>query len=82
MKRSKMLEYMEFIISDYLGKKIHHPDVLADLLLREIEEFGMLPPKRADESPNGYGAAYLDDFDVAKNVFKFKHSWEPEDEKK
>ena len=44
MKRSKMLEYMEFTISDYLGEKINHPDVLAELLLKEVEEAGMAPP--------------------------------------
>jgi len=77
-----MLEFMEFIISDYLGEKIHHPDVLANLLLKEIEEVGMLPPERPDEHPLGYGAAWLSDEEVEKNYFTFKHSWEPEDEEK
>lgn len=65
MKRSKMLEYMEFIISDYLGEKIHHPDVLANLLLKEIEELGMLPPKWYDK----FGAYEM-----------YRHTWEPEDD--
>jgi hypothetical protein len=54
MKRSKMLEFMEFIISDYLGEKIHHPDVLSNVLLKEIEEAGMLPPF-TDKLSNGKG---------------------------
>lgn len=60
-----MLEYMEFIISDYLGEKIHHPDVLANLLLKEIEELGMLPPKT--------------DFKAADGIVYKVSMWEPEE---
>ena len=47
-------------------------------ILSLIESLGMLPPRRNDESPTGYGAAYLDVDQVYANYFKFKHSWESE----
>ena len=64
-----MLEFMEFIISDYLGEKIHHPDVLANLLLKAIEEAGMLPP---------YFQGSLTNYDIAMGSNPYR--WESEDD--
>ena len=44
MKRSEMLKNLEYVIEDYLGSKINHPDVLAELILTEVERADMLPP--------------------------------------
>jgi hypothetical protein len=45
-----------------------------------FEDLGMLPPERDDESPIGYGAAYLTEEEYVTNRFKFKHTWESDDE--
>lgn len=87
MKRSKMIQQIYGLLlhsrTPVQGIRITDSPVdkkLAESILNEIEKTGMLPPKRPDESPVGYGAAYLSDDEVMKNYFKFKHSWEPEDE--
>lgn len=45
MKRSEMLDIIEYAIEDYLGDKIFHPDILANQILMDIEKAGMLPPE-------------------------------------
>jgi len=83
MKRS---EYTKGLV-DYILKKDQHLAlniVQTKQLVKYVKKYndkvGMLPSERTDESPTGYGAAYLDDIEVMKNYFKFKHSWEPEDD--
>lgn len=81
MKRSEMKDILkDKLLQLYMVD--YSTDERAEFLLKSIEESGMLPPKRPDESPVGYGAAYLDDTDVMKNYFRFKHTWEPEDDKR
>jgi hypothetical protein len=79
MKRKDMIHYMENLCLRK-GLKPWNMTVndFCDELLEVIEQLGMLPPERTDnkESPTGYGAAYLNDEEILKNVFYWKHSWE------
>jgi len=80
VKRSEMLEYIEFTISDYLGEKIHHPDVLANLLLKEIEELGMLPPNVLDKPTSEKLTKFQEKMFKEDFAEIHCHVWEPEDE--
>jgi hypothetical protein len=73
VKRSKALEELEYHISDYLGEKINHPDVLANILLNELEKLGMLPPMqtRKNGKPKENLIPYVD---------YCIRQWEPENE--
>lgn len=80
MKRSDMVqELAEYIIGNIMiGDNWTVAKKEANKILGLIELNGMLPPKRSDASPTGYGAAYLSEENVMKNYFNFKHSWEEE----
>lgn len=67
---------------EYTYIDVNNLDFIIKDVINEAVALGMLPPERPDEHPLGYGAAWLSDEDVMINWFKFKHSWEPEDEKK
>jgi hypothetical protein len=38
MKRSEFLKEIEDLLSDYLGSKINRPDILAELVIEEVEK--------------------------------------------
>ena len=82
MKRSEMIDIMHENISSVLltSKEFDKED--CDRLLQKMEELGMLPPIDEDieESPVGYGAAYLSDTEVRVRYIKHFCTWEPEDE--
>lgn len=71
--------YIEQIIIEHHGYKDTNC-LLADNILKAVEEAGMLPPERPDEHPLGYGGGWLDEDEVELNYKLFKHSWEPEDD--
>lgn len=73
-----MQTYLEDVIEDYLGEKIHHPDILANLILNEIELRGMLPPPVEIELQRPLSDAVCSEFSVYYNTEDIY--WEPEDE--
>lgn len=83
MKREEMIDEMSCVIYAFAATYPQYPleklAELANLILEKQEELGMLAPWRNDESPVGYGAAYLSEEECIKNRFKFKHSWEDKD---
>ena len=72
----KKTEVAEILVGHHWVKSVDRGVDLLNLL----DKVGMLAPWRDDESPLGYGAAYLSDEDILKNYFKFKHSWEESNE--
>lgn len=81
MKRSEMIKRINSALVDlHLVKN----DAIGDCeyILMKMEELGMLPPIDEDieESPVGYGAAYLSDTEVRVRYIKHFCTWEPEDE--
>lgn len=69
MKKSKMLQNIENVIDIYYGKQNNH-DVLANIILKEIEFHGMLPPCIHKKIPKAWTEYFSGEF-----------VWEPEDDK-
>lgn len=43
MKRSEMLDILEYVLENYMGEKLNHPDVLANVVLEEVEKYMLAP---------------------------------------
>lgn len=83
MTKKEMIKLMADAWRTYvrsMTEEVNGVDLGMEKVLEAQLQAGMLPPRRDDESPTGYGAAYLDDDQVNANYFKFKHSWESEDD--
>ena len=77
MKRSEMELYIEQIIIEHHGYKDTNC-VLANNILKAVEEAGMLPPETkatvGDFKGQFFDQKFIDDHDLKLN------KWEPEDE--
>ena len=76
MKRSEMIEHLTQIIRINAGRS--RDDVVADFILKFIEEKGMLPPK-AKVQPNRDHPGMTTNPDYY-GFWEYVNEWEPEDE--
>lgn len=79
MKRSEMLDRIEFLIDDLYWQRRSENDIAEDILT-SIEAAGMLPPLRKSTPDDFVNIGFTQDF-LEEHDFK-TNGWEDEDEKK